>query len=126
LGQCQVVREVWRRVRGQVVDWGAHGETRVESRSCSAVLRSLDPRAKWWDIGPVPGRDKCVEENGEDERTGVEDVVVLVALAHEKVTEEFAKVGVVRLVVETEGASVVKKDPKLVREAVAEQISWSG
>ena len=79
------MREVWRRVRGQV---GAHGETRVESRSCSAVLRSLDPRAKWWDIGPVPGRNKCVEENGEDERTGVEDVVVLVALAHEKVTCE--------------------------------------
>ena len=90
------------------MDWGAHGETRVESRSCSAMMRSLDPRAKWWDIGLVPGRDKCVEENGGDERTEVEDVVVLVALTHEKVTKKFAKVGVVRLVVETEGASVLK------------------
>ena len=41
-------------------------------------------------------------------RPQVSSVTLLVALAHEKVTEEFAKVRVVRLVVETEGASVVE------------------
>lgn len=40
----------------------------------------------------------------------VEDIVVLVTLTDKEVTEELAEVRVIRLVVETEGASVVEED----------------
>lgn len=52
----------------------------------------------------------------------VKDVVVLEALADEQITEDLAEVGVVRLVVETEGASVVEVDGELVGEAAAEDL----
>ena len=50
----------------------------------------------------------------------VEDVVVLEAFPDEEVAEDLAKVGVVGLIVEAEGAGVVEIDGKLVREATAE------
>ena len=55
--------------------------------------------------------------------TPVEDVVVLIPFADEQVAEEFAQVGVVGLVVETQSASVVQEDTELVREAPTEEVS---
>ena len=57
--------------------------------------------------------------------TPVEDVVVLVTLTHEEVTEEFTEVRVVGLVIKTKGTGVVEEDTKLIREPAAEKISWS-
>lgn len=56
----------------------------------------------------------------------VEDVIVLETLADEQVAEEFAEVRVVRLVVEAEGATIVKEDAKLIREATAKQVGGRG
>ena len=56
----------------------------------------------------------------------VEDVVVLEALADEEVAEDFAEVGVVRLVIEAERAGVVEVDGELVGEAAAEDLGGSG
>lgn len=56
----------------------------------------------------------------------VEHVVVLKALADEEVAEDLAEIGVVGLVVEAERARVVEVDGELVREAAAEDFSWSG
>lgn len=53
----------------------------------------------------------------------VEDVVVLISLANEEVAEELAKVGVIGLVVKAEGTGVVEENPKLIREATAEEPS---
>src|ERR1700733_1100792 len=58
--------------------------------------------------------------------TPIENVVVLVAFANEKVTEKFAKVRVVGLVVETKGAGVVEENSKFVGIASAEEIGGSG
>ena len=55
----------------------------------------------------------------------VEDVIVLIALANEQVTEQLAKVGVIRLVVEAESAGVVKEDAELVGETTAQKVGGS-
>lgn len=52
----------------------------------------------------------------------VKHVVVLVALANEKVAEKLAKVGVVGLVVKAKGSTVVEVEPELVGEAAAEEL----
>ena len=52
----------------------------------------------------------------------VEHVVVLEALTNEKIAEDLTKVGVVGLVVESEGSGVVQINRKLVREATAEYL----
>lgn len=56
----------------------------------------------------------------------VKDVVVLEGLAHEQVAEDLAEVGVVGLVVESEGAGVVQVDGEFVGEATAKNFSRSG
>ena len=56
----------------------------------------------------------------------IEDVVVLEGFTNEQITEDLSEVGVVRLVVETEGTGVVEIDGELVRESSAENLSWSG
>jgi len=50
----------------------------------------------------------------------IEDIVVLESFTDEEITENFTEVGVVGLIVETEGTSVVEVDGKLVGEATAE------
>lgn len=49
----------------------------------------------------------------------IEDVVVLEGLSDEEVAEDLAEVGVVWLVVESEGASVVEVNAELVGETAA-------
>lgn len=56
----------------------------------------------------------------------IENVIVLETLADEEITEDLSEVGVVGLVVETKGTSIVKVDGELVREATAENFSWGG
>lgn len=56
----------------------------------------------------------------------VEDVVILEAFADEQVTEQLPEVGVVGLVVETEGSGVVEVDSELVRESSAENFGGGG
>jgi hypothetical protein len=56
----------------------------------------------------------------------IENVVVLIALANEKITEKLAKVRVVGLVVETKGAGVIEEDSKFVGIASAEEIGGGG
>jgi hypothetical protein len=55
----------------------------------------------------------------------IKDVVVLEGFTHEKVTEDLAEVGIVRLVIEAEGASVVQVDSKFIGEATAKDLSGS-
>jgi hypothetical protein len=52
----------------------------------------------------------------------VEHIVVLVTLTGEKVPEELAQVGVVRLVIEPQGTGIVQEDPELVGETAAEKV----
>jgi len=52
----------------------------------------------------------------------VEDVVVLEALTNKQVTEELAKVRVIRLVIEAKSTSVVQEDAEFAREATAKNI----
>jgi hypothetical protein len=56
----------------------------------------------------------------------IEDIVVLETLTNEEITEDLSKVGVVRLVIESERASIVEVDGELVGEAAAEDFSWGG
>ena len=56
----------------------------------------------------------------------VEDVIVLKAFSHKEVAEDLAKVGVVGLIIEAEGAGVVKIDGKLIREAATEHFGGRG
>jgi hypothetical protein len=56
----------------------------------------------------------------------VEDIVVLVSLAHKEIAEELAQVRVVGLVVEAQGARVVEEDAELVGEATTEEVRGSG
>ena len=49
----------------------------------------------------------------------IKDIVILEALTNEEITEDLSEVGVIRLVIKAEGASVVEVDGKLVREASA-------
>lgn len=55
----------------------------------------------------------------------VEDVVILIAFTNEEVAEQLAQVRIVGLVVESEGASVVEEDAKLVGEASAKKVGGS-
>lgn len=52
----------------------------------------------------------------------VENVVVLIALADEEVTEQLAQVRVVGLVIEAQSTRVVEEDAKFVGETSAEQV----
>lgn len=52
----------------------------------------------------------------------VKDIVVLESFADKEVTEQFAEVRVVRLVVEAERADIVEVDRKLLGEAAAEYV----
>ena len=52
----------------------------------------------------------------------VKDVVILESFADEKVTEDLAEVGVVRLVIKAEGTGVVQVDGKLIGESTAEDL----
>lgn len=56
----------------------------------------------------------------------VEDVVVLETLTDEEVSEDLSQVGIVGLVVEAEGTSVVQVDGELVGESTAEDLSGGG
>src|ERR1700730_8160123 len=56
----------------------------------------------------------------------VKDIIILVSLADEEISEELAKVRIVRLVIETESACVVEENAELIGEAAAEEISGSG
>jgi hypothetical protein len=50
--------------------------------------------------------------------TPVEDIVVLVTLTGEKVTEQLAQIGVVRLVIKLQGTGIVQEDTELKRSSV--------
>ena len=52
----------------------------------------------------------------------VEHVVVLEAFTDKQVPEQFAQIGIVRLVVEAKSTAVVEEDAKLVGEAAAQQV----
>jgi hypothetical protein len=52
----------------------------------------------------------------------IEDIVVLEALTDEEIAEDLAEIGVVRLVIEAQGAGVVQVDGKLVRKATAKNL----
>jgi hypothetical protein len=68
-----------------------------------------------------------LEVQGTSQKTLViEDVVVLITFADEEISEELAKVRVVRLVVEAQCTSVVEKDTELVGEAATEEIGGCG
>ena len=54
----------------------------------------------------------------------VKYVVVLERLADEEVTEDLAEIGIVGLVVESQGSSIVQVDGEFVREASAQDLSW--
>jgi len=56
----------------------------------------------------------------------IEDIVILETLTDEEIAEDLSEVGVVGLVIEAEGASVVEVDGELVGEASAENFSWGG
>jgi len=56
----------------------------------------------------------------------VEDIVILETLTDEEITEDLSEVGVIRLVIKTEGTSVVQVDGKLIGESTAENLSWGG
>jgi len=58
--------------------------------------------------------------------TPVEDIIVLEPFSNEEVSEELAKVRVVRLVVEAECSGVVQENAKLIGEPTAEKIGGSG
>jgi len=55
----------------------------------------------------------------------VENVIILVTFTNKKITEKFAEVRIIRLVVETKSASIVQEDAELIGEATTEEVSWS-
>ena len=56
----------------------------------------------------------------------IKDIVILETLTNKEITEDLPEVGVIRLVIEAKGTSVVEVDGKLVGEATAENFSGSG
>ena len=58
--------------------------------------------------------------------TPIKGVVILVACTDEKTAEEFAKVRIIRFVVEVECTSVVEEDTKFIGETMAEHIGGGG
>ena len=55
----------------------------------------------------------------------VKHVIILESFTDKQVTEDLAEVRVVRLVIETEGTSVVQVDGKLVGKSTAKNLGWS-
>jgi hypothetical protein len=58
--------------------------------------------------------------------TPIKGVVILVAFMDEKAAEEFAKVRIIRFVVEAECTSVVEEDAKFIGETMAEHMGGGG
>jgi len=56
----------------------------------------------------------------------IEDVIVLEPFTNEKITEDLSEVRVIRLVIESQRASVVEIDGELVGETTAEDFGWGG
>jgi hypothetical protein len=56
----------------------------------------------------------------------IEDVIVLETLTDEQISEDLAKVRVVRLIIKPQRTGVVKVDSKFVRETTAENFGRSG
>ena len=54
--------------------------------------------------------------------TPVKDIVILVTLTDEEVTEELAEVRVVRLIIKAKGTAVVKENSEFARETTAKQV----
>src|ERR1700677_763024 len=58
--------------------------------------------------------------------TPIKGVVILVGFMDEKAAEEFAKVRIIKFVVEAECTSVVEEDAKFIGETMAEHIGGGG
>jgi hypothetical protein len=56
----------------------------------------------------------------------VKNVIVLEAFTDEEITEDFAEVRVIRLVIKAEGAGVVQVNGELIGEATAEHLGGGG
>ena len=56
----------------------------------------------------------------------IKDIVILVALTNEEITEEFAQIGIVWLIIEAKSASIIQEDAKLGGESTTEEIRGSG
>lgn len=56
----------------------------------------------------------------------VEDIIILISLADKEISEKLAEIGIVGLIIEAEGTSVVKEDPELVGESAAQEIGRGG
>ncbi len=56
----------------------------------------------------------------------VEDIVVLETFSDKQITEDLTKVGVIRLIIETEGPGVVQVDGEFVRKSTAKDFGGSG
>lgn len=57
--------------------------------------------------------------------TPIKDIIILIAFTNEKITEKLAEIGIIRLIIETESASIIQEDAKLVGEATTKEVSWS-
>jgi hypothetical protein len=58
--------------------------------------------------------------------TPIKGVVILVGFTDEKAAEEFAKVRIIKFVIEAECTSVVEEDAKFIGETMAEHIGGGG
>ena len=58
--------------------------------------------------------------------SSIKDVVVLMSLTNKEITEKFAQVGIVRLIIEAKSTSVIQEDAKLGGESTAKEIRGSG
>jgi hypothetical protein len=58
--------------------------------------------------------------------TPIKDIVVLITLADEEISEELAEVGIVGLVIKAKSASVIQKDTEFVGVATAKEVSGCG
>lgn len=56
----------------------------------------------------------------------VEDVVILKPFSYEQIPEDLAEVGIIRLVIESQGASIVEVNGKFVGEATAKDLGRGG
>lgn len=57
--------------------------------------------------------------------TPIKDVIILIAFTNKEIAEKLAEVGVIRLIIETESASIIQEDAKLVGETTTKEVSWS-
>ena len=58
--------------------------------------------------------------------TPIKDIVILVAFTNKEITEEFAQIGIVRLIVEAKSTSVIQEDAKLGGAPTTQDIRGSG